>query len=285
MPKGESMQFRNLAFAIVAVLIATSFSGSQLASAVTLPTTLSPKSMLAKLKVAHEKYSSSYNRSLFRHWVDEDGDGCDTRDEVLVRQSTSAINCSLSGGRWVSKYDKLITTNSSSFDIDHFVPLKEAWESGAWGWDANTRQRFANDLQYKFSLIAVSASSNRSKSDRDPKNWMPTNRSFHCQYVGRWIAVKYRWSLRIDSQEASFLASKVATCGSKATVSLPSKATIVKGSAPSPSPNPTGSPGTDPRFSSCTEAASNGYKGPYYRGVDPEYDWYQDRDNDGIVCE
>jgi micrococcal nuclease len=40
----------------------------------------------------------------------------------------------------------------------------------------------------------------------------------------------------------------------------------------------------DPRFDTCREAIDHGY-GDYYRGVDPEYDWYTDRDNDGIVCE
>ena len=45
-----------------------------------------------------------------------------------------------------------------------------------------------------------------------------------------------------------------------------------------------GASGTDPRFGTCKEAISNGY-GPYYYRVDPEYDWYIDRDGDGIVCE
>lgn len=49
-----------------------------------------------------------------------------------------------------------------------------------------------------------------------------------------------------------------------------------------PEPNP--GPGTDPRFGTCREAIDNGY-GPYYRGEDPEYDWYRDGDGDGIVCE
>ena len=249
------------------------------------PVSFSSKSMLAKLKVAPEKYSSSYDRSLFRHWVDADGDGCDTRDEVLVRESTTTISCSLSGGRWVSKYTKVSTTNSSTFDIDHFVPLKEAWESGAWGWDATTRQRFANDLEYKFSLIAVDASSNRTKSDKDPNNWTPPNSSFQCQYIGRWIAVKYRWSLRVDQSEKDFLASKIASCGTNAKVLVPAKASIGKGSVTTPTPKPTGQAGSDPQFSSCAEAARNGYNGPYYQGVDSEYDWYEDRDQDGVVCE
>lgn len=270
---------------MLSIAVVTTLTSPQLANAITSPMSITPTSMLAKLKVAPERYSSAYDRSLFRHWIDENGDGCDTRDEVLARESLTPVSCSLSGGRWVSRYDKVKTTNPSSFDIDHFIPLKEAWESGAWGWDSNTRQRFANDLGYKFSLIAVSASSNRSKSDRDPNNWMPTNSSFRCQYIGRWITVKYRWSLRVDSAEKQYLTSQVATCGNKAKVKLPTKASIGKGSAPSPAPTPTGSPGTDPKFSSCAEAARNGYNGPYYQGVDEEYGWYEDRDKDGVVCE
>lgn len=279
------MNFKKSSFVILTAVLSIGLVSPQLASALPSPTTLAPKSLLAKLKVAPERYSSAYDRSLFRHWIDEDGDGCGTRDEVLVRESLTTVSCSLSGGRWLSRYDKVSTTNPSSFDIDHFIPLKEAWESGAWGWDANTRQRFANDLGYKFSLIGVSASSNRSKSDRDPNNWMPTNSSFRCQYIGRWIAVKYRWSLRVDSAEKQYLSSQVASCGNKAKVTLPNKASIGKGSAPTPAPTPTGSPGTDPRFSSCAEAARNGYNGPYYQGVDEEYGWYEDRDKDGVVCE
>lgn len=45
-----------------------------------------------------------------------------------------------------------------------------------------------------------------------------------------------------------------------------------------------GSSGTDPRYNTCAEANDNGY-GPYTQGVDPEYDWYQDRDHDGRDCE
>lgn len=56
--------------------------------------------------------------------------------------------------------------------------------------------------------------------------------------------------------------------------------------AVSPSPTPSPSPGatTDPKFGTCAEANANGY-GPYYRGRDLEYEWYDDRDDDGIVCE
>ena len=40
----------------------------------------------------------------------------------------------------------------------------------------------------------------------------------------------------------------------------------------------------DPRFETCAEANAH-LLGPYRRGVDPEYGWYEDRDGDGVVCE
>lgn len=58
------------------------------------------------------------------------------------------------------------------------------------------------------------------------------------------------------------------------------KPTPSESETPSPSP----SPPLDPRFDTCAEANDNGY-GPYTIGIDPEYEWYEDRDGDGIVCE
>lgn len=160
--------------------------------------------VLNSLPVSVER-DSGYDRDLFAHWSDLDGDGCDTREEVLMdeRKAGQVSGCRVIGGRWVSLYDARSTQDSSSFDIDHFVPLKEAWVSGAWRWNASTRERFANDLGYAGSLIAVSASSNRSKSDRDPAEWLPERKK--CRYAKTWIAVKYRWRLAVDSTEKSAL--------------------------------------------------------------------------------
>jgi hypothetical protein len=273
-----------LGLAVVAVLV----MGFPAISAPVIQTsTVSASSLLSQITVTSEAFSSSYKRTAFRHWIDADSNGCDTRRDVLAAESTKPTNCrTLSGGLWVSAFDNAKTKNASGFDVDHMVPLKEAWESGAYAWDSATRTSFANDLAYEHSLIAVSARSNRSKSDRDPNNWMPPATSFQCQYVGRWIAVKYRWSLSVDSAEKSYLSNKVASCGSAADVVAPTKATVALGPAPvaKPTPIPTQA-GTHPKFSSCAEAARNGYRGPYVRGVNPEYAWYQDRDGDGQVCE
>jgi hypothetical protein len=104
------------------------------------------------------------------------------------------------------------TTDASSFDIDHFVPLKEAWDSGAHAWDSGTRQRFANDLDYAGSLIAVSASSNRSKGASDPAEWLPPNRSYRCVYLVTWVEVKLRWNLSADPGEIAAIRSAGSGC-------------------------------------------------------------------------
>lgn len=167
--------------------------------------------VLNSLPVVPEQ-ASGYDRDLFRHWSDLDGDGCDTRESVLIdeRVEGRVTGCEVIGGTWKSRYDGMTTTDPSGFDIDHFVPLKEAWDSGAWRWSASTRERFANDLDYAGALIAVSASSNRSKSDRDPAEWLPERGL--CGYAKTWIAVKFRWRLAVDSQEKSELTRILRGC-------------------------------------------------------------------------
>ena len=249
-----------------------------------------PTQMLKKLSVKAEA-NSSYSRSSFNHWIDADGDSCNTRYEVLISESKNKVKigsrCKLTGGAWTSRYDNLKSTDPSRFDVDHFVPLKEAWQSGANRWNSATRTAYANDLTFAGSLIAVSASSNRSKSDRDPNNWMPLERRYHCIYVANWIAVKYRWSLTIDSAEKSFLSSQLSKCGSAAKSPVPSRAKIVLGSGSNSNqetPPSSGGNGLDPRYGTCAAAKAAGF-GPYRSGVDPEYAWYRDGDKDGTVCE
>jgi uncharacterized membrane protein YhaH (DUF805 family) len=173
------------------------------------------EALVSRLRVEPE-VQSGYDRDLFRHWIDADGDGCDTRREVLIAESTTPVSigsgCSLSGGTWYSAFDGVTTTDASSFDIDHFVPLKEAWDSGAHAWDSGTRQRFANDLEYAGSLIAVSASSNRSKGASDPSEWLPPNRSYWCVYLVTWVEVKLRWNLSADPGEIAAIRSAGSDC-------------------------------------------------------------------------
>jgi hypothetical protein len=166
------------------------------------PTALS---ILATIAVQNE-YKTGYSRSLFKHWIDANGNGCDTREEVLIAESQSkpqvdAYGCKVIEGDWLSPYDNVMHTNPSDLDIDHMVPLKEAWDSGAWNWTAAQRQTFANDLSDPRALIAVTAGQNRSKSDRDPSNWIPPQKSYVCTYLSEWVAIKAKWKLSMDQSE------------------------------------------------------------------------------------
>jgi hypothetical protein len=171
--------------------------------------------LLATLPVAAEQ-RAGYNRDLFEHWIDADGDGCNTRSEVLIEEAVTAPTigegCTLSGGTWFSLYDGLTFSNPSDLDIDHVVALAEAWDSGAFDWSPERRRDYANDLDVSFSLIAVSAASNRSKSDLDPADWLPPSSIARCPFVGAWIAVKVRWGLAIDLRERNALQSLVSAC-------------------------------------------------------------------------
>lgn len=222
-----------------------------------------------------------YDRARFHHWVDADGDCRDTRDEVLAAESLVAVTgCDVQRGRWLSYYDGVTTLASSDFDVDHLVPLAEAWDSGAKRWNAATRQRFANDLRDPRTLVAVTASSNRSKSDRDPSEWMPE--LGRCRYVRQWVAVKVRWHLTADRAEKRALRDQSAGCrNSRLTVRRAVVRLATDGSGTS---GGAGGSGLDPRFDTCSAAIASGY-GPYVTGQDPEYDWYTDADSDGVVCE
>jgi hypothetical protein len=160
---------------------------------------------LATITVQNE-YKTGYSRSLFKHWIDANGNGCDTREEVLIAESQSkaqvdAYGCKVIEGDWLSPYDNMMHTNPSDLDIDHMIPLKEAWDSGAWKWTAAQRQTFANDLSDPRALIAVTAGQNRSKSDRDPSNWIPPQKTYTCTYLSEWVAIKARWNLSMDQSE------------------------------------------------------------------------------------
>ncbi|MFE4692076.1 HNH endonuclease family protein [Streptomyces sp. NPDC056749] len=157
-----------------------------------------------------------YERDSFKHWVDEDGDGCPTRAEVLIEEATTkpeqGERCALTGGTWMSYYDEAEVTDARKLDIDHMVPLAEAWDSGAYDWTAERRQAYANDLGFPRSLVAVTAKTNRSKSDKDPAQWLPPAQGARCTYAADWTATKLRWKLSIDQDERGALLELAKEC-------------------------------------------------------------------------
>ncbi|UNZ21378.1 HNH endonuclease family protein [Streptomyces sp. 891-h] len=159
---------------------------------------------------------AGYKRSSFKHWIDADKDGCTTRQEVLIEEAIEepviGTGCSLTDGTWRSYYDGKTTDNPRSLDIDHMVPLAEAWDSGASQWSAKKRERYANDLGSPSSLVAVTARSNRQKADKDPAEWWVPAKDASCQYLADWVATKTRWKLAVDQTEKQALTSRAVEC-------------------------------------------------------------------------
>ncbi len=164
-----------------------------------------------------EESRDGYQRELFMdRWSDFDQDGCDTRREILIQESLIPViveeDCKIILGKWVSIYDGLETEDPATFDVDHFVPLAEAWDSGANLWTEEKRELFANDLSDPDSLIAVSRESNRNKGDRDPANWLPILPDTHCWYVTTWVGIKHRWNLSVDQAEFAAIEKILNSC-------------------------------------------------------------------------
>lgn len=159
--------------------------------------------LLAVLSVAVED-RTGYDRSLFKHWDDEDGDGCDTRCEVLAAEVRA-------DGTWYSVWDNEVIASATGIQIDHVVPLAEAWDSGARSWDADRRDRFAD---WQTNLIGVSSSSNQSKSDGDVADWQPPNVRSWCLDAEITVTTKYVWSLSVDPAEKAALSSMLTGCTS-----------------------------------------------------------------------
>jgi hypothetical protein len=264
----------------------------------------------ATLQVKGRAPKTGYDRAQFgQAWLDTDRNGCDTRNDVLRRDLENYVlkagtrGCLVLRGTLHDPYTGSTIafvrgqTTSTAVQVDHVVALADAWQKGAQQWTATRRATFAND---PLNLLAVDGPANMSKGAGDTATWLPPNKSYRCRYVARQVAVKASYQLWVTAAERDAMVRVLQTCPDEP---LPQAGGFRLGGgreeaapkpAPKPAPSPSkpatkpapivGSPKTDPRFGTCKEAKAAGY-GPYRSGVDPEYDWYRDRDKDGVVCE
>ena len=177
--------------------------------------------LLAELQVYNSSAPVSYDRDDWGSgWSDADGDCMSARHEVLKAESVdpaviSWSGCTVTGGRWYGAFTGAWVTNPSNLDIDHFVPLANAHDSGGWAWSSATKRDYYNDLSDATHLIAVTASANRSKGSRGPESWKPSDSSYWCVYAHTWANIKIRWELTVTSAELSALTSMLNTCDSQ----------------------------------------------------------------------
>jgi hypothetical protein len=154
--------------------------------------------------------STNYSRDAFGSaWKDVDRNGCDTRNDILGRDFTTAIykagtnDCKVIGGTWTDPYSNesyTFTEQPSEAQIDHVVALSNAWQMGADFWTDEMRTEFAND---PLNLIVTVASLNRQKSDSNAASWLPPYKPGRCDFIARQVAVKTKWGLFVTSSEKS----------------------------------------------------------------------------------
>lgn len=184
---------------------ATAGGGAALAAARSLPV----KGRAPKTGYDREKFGAA--------WADTDSNACDTRDDILKRDLArvrfTGGHCKVSYGVLESDpySGKEVTyrRGSSKVDIDHMVALSDAWQKGAKYWDAGKRIALAND---PLNLLAVDASTNRSKGDGDTATWLPPDKGYRCTYVAAQVAVKKKYELWVTAAEKSAMEKVLTTC-------------------------------------------------------------------------
>ncbi|QTE31213.1 DUF1524 domain-containing protein [Pengzhenrongella sicca] len=178
--------------------------------------------MLAALPVKGRAPRTGYERSAFgQAWLDVDGNGCDTRNDILRRDLTGVVlkagtgGCLVLAGTLADPYGgqpiafERGARTSSLVQIDHVVPLSDAWSKGAQGWSAQVRQEFGNDPA---NLLAVDGDLNQAKGGSDAATWLPPHRPFRCRYVLRQVRVKATYGLWVTAAERAAIERVLGHC-------------------------------------------------------------------------
>ena len=178
--------------------------------------------VLETLAVKGRAPKTGYTRAQFgTAWADVDRNGCDTRNDILTRDLTNIVyksgtqNCVVLTGILLDPFsgEKIEFTRgvstSSEVQIDHVIPLSDAWQKGAQKLSATTRTALAND---PLNLLAVKGRLNSQKSDGDAATWLPPLKSYRCTYVARQIAVKAKYSLWVTIAEKNAIKGILAKC-------------------------------------------------------------------------
>ena len=175
---------------------------------------------LDSLAVKGRAPKTGYDRDgLFGKWADPDGNGCDARNEVLARDLKSEVldsdRCTVLTGEFTDPYSGTTLTfvrgqgTSNLVPIDHIVAVSDAWQKGAFKWDASKRIKFYND---PLNLQATLMKLNSQKGDGDAATWLPPLKSYRCTYVARQIAVKVKYSIWVTKAEKVAMKNVLSKC-------------------------------------------------------------------------
>lgn len=143
----------------------------------------SPPTIQDDLAVSPEQNASTYDRDLFG----------DYDRPALLSASLAEHGC------YYSQADDMCYDDASEVDVDHIVPLAEAWRSGAHAWPESQLDQFAGDT---INLWLMTDNLNQSKSDQDPATWLPPHPDITCFYIDAYVFVKLSYHLTVDPAEA-----------------------------------------------------------------------------------
>jgi hypothetical protein len=177
---------------------------------------------LQSIPVKGRAPKTGYSRHKFGPaWADVDHNGCDTRNDILARDlvedtfKPGTNNCVVTTGTLADKYTGTTIRfvrdqdSSTAVQIDHIVPLSDAWQKGAQQLSPDQRKELAND---PLNLMASDGPTNIAKSDQDAASWLPSNKASHCEYVARQIAMKAKYKLWVTQAEHDAIADVLERC-------------------------------------------------------------------------
>ncbi len=143
---------------------------------------------------------------------------CDTRDDIL-RRDLSRVRltgpCTVESGVLTDPYTgrtilfRRGRATSSAVQIDHLVPLGNAWVAGAATMAPALRKELAND---PLNLVSVDGPTNEGKGDDDASRWLPPMVGYGCAYVARQIAVKAKYGLSVTGAEQTAMQRVLDEC-------------------------------------------------------------------------
>lgn len=174
---------------------------------------------LAEIPDLGNESQPEYRRAQFGDgWLDPDGNGCDTRNDILIRDLTDTVvdeRCRVLSGTLHDPYTGEAVAfvrgarSSQEVQIDHIVPLAVAWRGGAWEWSAAQREAFAND---PLELAAVAGHANQSKGAKSLAQWTPPATAGRCSYAAAYIAVAHRYAIALSGADKAAAAEILAGC-------------------------------------------------------------------------
>ncbi len=211
-----------LAIGLVGAFFVSGIAAPVQATAISKAAEVTAATALSTIAVKGRAPKTGYDRdALFGDWADPDGNGCDARNDVLARDLTNVVfgtgsdRCLVLSGTLLDPYSgKKINFvrgqgTSSLVPIDHVVAVSDAWQKGAFKWDATKRVNFYND---PLNLKATQRSLNSQKRDGDAATWLPPLKSYRCAYVAQQIAVKAKYGIWVTKAEKDAMLRILSAC-------------------------------------------------------------------------